>query len=508
MYKVLIAEDEMLILEGIKNIIEWEKLGLEVVHMARNGMEALTLLEEEPVDIIVTDINMPILDGIELLTRVRKKDTRTRCIILSGYDEFEYARKAICLDAENYILKPINEEELESVVKEAIQKLIKIDERKRSNIYSEQKLLRFLSGEMKEQSSSYLEEIGLVMNRDFGVAAHMKVKQRDKQDEMIAHMVAYLREDCKEFDIHPFYYGKNQISFVLFSNSGDEDHIISSISAIQNQMETIFEVLTFISVSTPFTELSQVTHAFEEAKNLQEYVMFAGYGSCINKSYVSKRESKEITLEEATLQKMILTKDYKAVNAYIEDLFIHNSQIESVTSDSIYNLSVKLALVLQNIINEFQLSNEYELKELTDIIKELFETDELCDIKSIFLIEIMKIMECIHFENSQYTPVVRQILSEVEKNYREDMNLNMLADKYHMNPSYLGQIFQKEVGSSFCQYLTNLKNSKAKELIMNTNMKINDIAKEVGYSDASYFFRKFKQCYGTSPAALRELKHY
>jgi two-component system response regulator YesN len=508
MYKVLLAEDEMLILEGIRSIIEWEKLGLEVVHMARNGMEAVTMLEKEPVDIIVTDINMPLLDGIELLTKVRSKDERTRCIILSGYDEFEYARKAIRLEVENYILKPINEEELEAVLKEAVQKLIKIDEHEKNGICAKQKLLRFLSGEMKEQSEAYFQEIGLAMNKAFGVAANIKVKQKDKKDEKMADIVAYLKEDCKQLDLNTFYYAKDEIVLLLFTNSGNEDHILSCISAIQVKIEMIFEVQTFISVSSAFTALDQVSHAFEETKNLQKYLMFAGYSTCINKSYVSTRKSKEITLDEATLQKMILTKDHKAVNAYIEDLFIHNSQIDQVTSDAIYNLSIKLALVLQNIINEFKLSNGYELKDLTDVVKELFETDELSDIKAIFVLEIMKIMECIHVEDSQYTPVVRQILSEVEKNYREDMNLKTLAHKYHMNTSYLGQIFQKEVGYSFSQYLTNIKNSKAKELIMNTNMRINDIATEVGYPDASYFFRKFKQCYGTSPATLREMKQY
>ena len=104
--------------------------------------------------------------------------------------------------------------------------------------------------------------------------------------------------------------------------------------------------------------------------------------------------------------------------------------------------------------------------------------------------------------------MVKQILSEVQKNYKEDMNLKTLAYKYNMNASYLGSIFQKEVGCTFAQYLSNTKNSIAKDLILNTNMRINDIAKEVGYPDTSYFYRKFKQCYGVSPASLREMKKY
>lgn len=134
--------------------------------------------------------------------------------------------------------------------------------------------------------------------------------------------------------------------------------------------------------------------------------------------------------------------------------------------------------------------------------------NDIFGLKTIFISEITEIILYLHTEDSQYTPVVKQIMEEVRKNYKEDMNLKTLAYKYHMNASYLGQIFQKEVGCSFTQYLSNTKNKIAKDLILNTNMKINDIAKEVGYPDTSYFYRKFKQCYGVSPASLLNMKKY
>jgi len=508
MYKVLIAEDEGLILEGISKIIDWDKLGLQVVHMVRNGMEAVTKLEEEPVDIIITDINMPVMDGLELLTEVRKKDKRMRCVILSGYDEFQYARRAIRLDVENYILKPINEVELENILTEAVGKLKKIDHGEKRSIISKQKLLRFLSGEMKEGSTDYFKELGIHMDKPYGVAANIKIKQKNIKEEKMADILSYLKEECKKHDMHFFNYAKDEIILLFFTDTAEEACLMSYFSQLQDKIEAFFEVLTFFTVSSLFTELNNLRPALKEIRKLQKYIMFAGYSSCIDKSYVSGRKSKNIALDEGYLQKMILAKDRLAVNAYIEDLFVNNIAIEQVTSDVIYHLSIKLALALQNIINEFKLTKKNKLKNLAEVIEELFRADELSDIKGIFLLEIIEIMECINIEDSQYTPVVRQILSDVEHNYREDMNLKTLANAYNMNTSYLGQLFQKEVGCSFSQYVTNIKNSKAKDLILKTNMKINDIAKEVGYTDASYFYRKFKQCYGTSPASLREMKNY
>ena len=130
MKKVMLVEDEELILQGIRNIVDWEALGLSVVHMAHDGVEALEMWEREPVHIVVTDISMPEMDGLTLLRKIREKEEQVRFIILTGYDEFAYAREAVRLDVENYILKPIDEEELQRQLRETVMKLESMDKKK------------------------------------------------------------------------------------------------------------------------------------------------------------------------------------------------------------------------------------------------------------------------------------------------------------------------------------------------------------------------------------------
>ena len=130
----MIAEDEEFILEGIANLIDWESFGIQVTHLAVNGQEALKKWEEEAVDIIITDITMPIMDGLELIQQIREKDTRVRIIIISGYDEFEYARRAISMGVDDYILKPIDDEELTKVLQRALERLGEIDAKSKSNV--------------------------------------------------------------------------------------------------------------------------------------------------------------------------------------------------------------------------------------------------------------------------------------------------------------------------------------------------------------------------------------
>ena len=149
MKKVMIVEDEELILQGIRNILDWESLGLEVVHMAHDGVEALDMWEQEPVHIVVTDISMPEMDGLTLLQEIRKREEQVRFIILTGYDEFNYAREAIRLGVDNYILKPINEEEMERQLRETVQKLEEIDKKKIQYIDEKTQWMHFLNGKLK-----------------------------------------------------------------------------------------------------------------------------------------------------------------------------------------------------------------------------------------------------------------------------------------------------------------------------------------------------------------------
>ena len=239
---------------------------------------------------------------------------------------------------------------------------------------------------------------------------------------------------------------------------------------------------------------------------MQKYRMLDGYGSCVDDNHIKNRGSKDVAIDEAQLRKMILQKDRDGAIDYIEDLFINNIR-KDADVNNLYQTALKIAMLLWDIKGEYKLE-EKNMQDLSDMVEGIYGAEDIFGLKTMFISEISEIITYLHTENSAYTPVVKQIMAEVQKNYREELSLKTLAYKYHMNASYLGQIFQKEVGCSFTQYLSNIKNGIAKDLILNTNRRINDIAQEVGYTDTSYFYRKFKQCYGVSPASLREMKKY
>ncbi len=504
MKKVMIVEDEELILQGIRNILDWEALGLMVVHMARDGAEALKLWEEEPVDIVVTDISMPEMDGLTLLRKIREKEEKVRFIILTGYDEFSYAREAVRLDVENYILKPINEEELERQLKETVRKLEEMDKKKIQYIDEKTQWIHFLNGRPeKEEADKYAAILGLAAEDGNYHAAVMKWNMEGLKEQKITDVIMELK---KEDGLRVVHLPPDNLLMVLSDGEMDEIQVQEYFSELQNRIESSFNIMTFIGVGTSFQNFEELPVSYQSARKLQKYLIIEGYGSCISQKQIRDRRTEDIRMDENQLRKFILKKEKDAAMGYIEELFIQHMR-KDASAGSLYQIAIKTAMQLEDIKKEYKLESA-RFHDLAELIETIFSADDILGIKTAFTSEIAEIIECLHEEDSQYTPVVRQIIAEVQNNYKEDMNLKTLAYKYHMNASYLGQIFQREVGCSFAQYLSNTKNGIAKDLILNTNMKINDIAKQVGYPDTSYFYRKFKQCYGVSPASLREMKKY
>ncbi|MBS6196415.1 MAG: response regulator [Clostridiales bacterium] len=516
MRKVMLVEDEELILQGVRNIIDWEALSMDVVHMAHNGREALALWEKEPVDLVVTDVEMPVMNGLNLLKELRNRDKRVRFVILTGYDEFEYARKAIQLDVEEYILKPIDEEKLEEAVKKATAKLDEMDQVDAKKMEDSMGWRKFLEGKSSENDRmNFLSIFPKPGKYDRITPALLKMDSRSMQTGDMPELLTICQEEKKKV----IYLGADTLLLMDIRKQGypwaqEEERenrelqkeIRRDFLHLQNRLESELEIFTFISIGPAITSYDQLPASCKEAMRMQKYRILDGYGSCVDREHIQNRKTKDAVIDESYLRKMILQKDQEGSADYIEDLFINNIRKEADVN-TLYQTALKIAMLLWDIKEEYKLE-EKTMQDLYDMVENIYKAEDIFGLKTIFISQISEIITYLHTETSSYTPVVKQIMKEVQENYRDELSLKTLAYKYHMNASYLGQIFQKEVGCSFAQYLSNTKNSIAKDLILNTNRKMHEIAQEVGYTDTSYFYRKFKQCYGVSPASLRDMKKY
>lgn len=503
MCKVMLVDDEKLITQGLLNIIEWDKLGLEVTQTADNAITAIELFEKDPVNIIITDINMPKVTGLELIKKIKSIDKNVKFIILSGYDEFSYAKTAMKYGVENYILKPINEDELEEALVKIVDTMSREKEIQNRLINKNRKLIQFINGKIDKSSLSKIEQvINIGLNEERYTVSSISIAQREtKESSDIRDIIE--RNTAGKYEIVQNYDGQ-----IIVINSWSEnitnEEVMKYFYDIKEKLSEELNTDVFIGVGDIVDSIDNLKESYSVANNLKKYILTEGHNVCLCKNNIVKDNKRRFSKEIETINKLIIEKDISRLQDYITDLFNDSN----LTPKNIYDLSIKIIFLTDKISEEFKLDNKYSKDSLSNTIVELCNESTRDNVKAFLLRELEELLRLMSVNTIKYSPVIQQIINSVNEKYYEEISLKTLAHQYNINSSYLGQVFTKELGVSFSEYLNSTKNMKAKELILNTNMKINDIAKAVGYPDTSYFYRKFKKYYGVCPSTLRQIKNY
>lgn len=506
MKKVMLVDDEIFITEGLISIINWNQLGIEVVQTAQNGEEALQKFQDNPVDIIVTDINMPLKTGLELVKEINELNDKVKFIILSGYDEFSYAKKAIEYGVEDYILKPVDEEELECALKKLLDNMAKEKKMLNKGLDKTEKWLTFLNNKSGiENIKAIKNEIHLSLERENYTISHLFIDTNEKKD-LYVNIDSYLEKVFNhEYEVIYCLDGHS-----LIINSWDKDmtdiEIFEKYNSLKELLKNNLNYNVFISVGCRVNSINEVRKSYISSKKLKKYMLTEGMNRVINENSISTINYKGMNFkgELEQINKLMIEKNSTGLKESVEKIFNH----EDLTPKNIYEFSIKILLLIDSVLEEFNVDKKYERENLYEAITELCNENTRENIMTFIIRELEEFIQTVSKETIKYSPVVQQIVNAVNERYYEELSLKTLAHQYNINSSYLGQIFNKEVGCSFSDYLNKTKNMKAKQLILETNMKINDIAKEVGYTDSSYFYRKFKKFFGVSPSNLREMKNY
>ncbi len=513
MCRVLIVDDENLIVEGLKAIIPWKELGVKEIFTANDGEEALEVFDKNKIDILISDISMPKMNGLELIKNVKSISSSTKSIILSGYDDFAYAKEAIYLGIENYILKPINEEELTETIKLTIDKIR--DEELEKNI--EQEELDTIKDNIYKRWITNKISIYELEKREFVLTIGLQyssyvvalVKIKDKSNDL-NKIKSFLQQLVKEKQGQVVLLDNNILAVILAKNTEvDNEKLYYYFKDVISEFKKEREEDIFISIGYVVNNPSSLYKSFESAEYLQDYLLQYGYNSVASDYKINKSKQKlkdNLGIDMGVFNKLLLEQDSKAIDKYLEETFYTLRITEGITPDKITNISIKLLLCLKKAADELTV-NDYKINEYLNNLIEYMATNE-----TIYELEDTLREECHEFIKDigsyEYTPVIRQVVNYVNLNYNEKLSIKTLSQSYNINTSYLGQVFTKEVGMSFSDYVNKVKNEKAKELLLTSNLKINDIAKTVGFEDTSYFYRKFKNYFGVNPQAFREAKQY
>ncbi len=531
--KIFLVEDEIVIRNGIKNSIEWEKEGYKFVGEASDGELAYPMILKERPDILITDIRMPFMDGLELSRLVKQELPDIRILILSGYDEFDYAKEAIRLGVTEYLLKPVSASKLLESLK-GVSSLIRQEK-------EERELLKRYAEDMKENTErEKLKFFGQLISGDVSTAEAIDFGRQYGMNlsAQVYEIILFkfftvigvsglsnsVVEACENLEdiiakipyIYMFQRGIDGWAFLLTAE--DEEQMSERTSRLAKRIEQMmagYEKLEYFggigSAVTRLRELprsfSDADHAFSgrfvsrlnrivrvgELKNLQGTGDFEvrGFGE-IERT----RESVEKFLNNGTQEETSrFAKVY--MTEMPEDNFKSSLMRQYIVMD--------VYIVIMTFCEKIGISDEEFQKEAESFkaaIQRIHSAKEMEEYMRRFLARAIELRDMV--SGRRYSDIIEAAKERIESTYMlEEISLNTVAAGVGMSPSYFSSVFSREMGKTFVEYLTQIRMDKAKELLMCSSMKTSEIGYEVGYKDPHYFSYLFKKTQGCSPKDYR-----
>ncbi len=528
MYRLLIVDDEKHIRDGIKRMIPWEEYGIEICGEASNGKLALALMNQYQPHILITDIKMPEMDGLELLKKIRQRNLKIRTIVLSGYDEFQYVRQAMKYGAIDYILKPSGKSDIIQIVEEIINNLedeinAHIENQNGFELLKSNVLNRLFKNEispMELREKLQMLKIDLTkVPLAVAVIEIIKNKQDEKlESEEYINKTFEINKVCQQWveereEGIVFINSEGNVSLIL-ENMNENDVKLGKVDALKELRRRIIgEVKCPISIAVGDCAQSHrsLRLSYTHAMETKEYQFVFGRDSILYyeeiKNYFNEKKS-IIDVDNQQVITMIENEDYSGIEKYVVTMFDKYICEERIPDCFVLrNCALEILIVSFHCIEKLPLVDKKKIlsmkQEALSKISTEFSYEEM---QNSILESIQKILDEMKVTSeNKYTKQVWSTIKMIQNNYSDpDLSLQYLADEFHINTAYLGRVFKKETGSTFTDYLSMIRIEKAKDLVMNTNYKGTEICKKVGFTNYNYFYIVFKKITGQTPVNFRK----
>lgn len=520
MYKVFLVEDEIVTREGIRDNVNWASVGFEFCGEAPDGELALPLIEETNPDVLISDIKMPFMDGLQLSKIIREHMPWVKIIILSGHDEFNYAQSALKLGVTDYLLKPVSAHDLENVLQTLSEKLDreKLEREKLKSLQSmlednlvlnrEKFLLKLVMGgvsptEAIEQS----EQLGLNIIAKYYLVIFVRIELCEESKPFEYHEYQQVEGIISNFarqNIDIFLTKKDLEELVLLLKSDDLEQLVQEGSFLADLIKAEVENQTpckvVIRIGTPQGRLGDIRRSFADALTS-------------NKPLVAVSPTSQIGPDRVDLIKI----DSQAIENYLkfgaiqdfDEFFV--STLQQPGHVALQSNLMKHYMFVDIILMATQfmcaLSDEVhpEIPEIQEIEEKLVNINSIEAIKSV----MKKIFEdVLSFRNDKINRerfgLIQHAKAFIESHFSDpEFQMNKVATNFNLSPSHFSTIFHQKVGETFQEYVSRLRINRAKELLGTTNIKISEVSYHSGYSDPHYFSYVFKKNTGRTPKQFR-----
>lgn len=534
--KVFLVEDEMVIRRGIKNSIDWEKEGYIFCGEASDGELAYPMIIKEKPDILITDIRMPFMDGLELCKLVKKELPNIKILILSGYDEFDYAKEAIRLGVTEYLLKPISSGKLlealngvsESIRREKEDKdLVRkyMEEMRENTEHEKQKFFeQMIAGNLSmadalETGKKY--EMNLSAGMYNLLLFRFTLGEENRKSGELLGEAEYAIEKLTERLEYVFEFQRGVEGWAFLLMADNEEQMSERVKELSKDLEEIMKnystIAYFGGIGQPVARLRELEESFREA----ERALAARFTMELNRiiSVEDIRMAKNVdTLDDieitsfgeiektrTMLEKFLNNGAEDEIDEFV-DVYINELPEENLKSVLMrqyiimdaYIVMMSFCEKIEGIEGEMQAQSE----ELKNSMKTSQTLEEIKNYIRMLLKKIIGVRDTI--SGRRYSDIIEIAKDQIRKTYMSDeISLNTIAAEVGMSPSYFSSIFSKEMGKTFVEYLTEIRMDRAKELLMCSSMKTSEIGYEVGYKDPHYFSYIFKKTQNCTPKEFR-----
>lgn len=527
LYNVLLVDDEADVLQAMKKKIDWEALGFCLAGTAENGQEALEMAEQLHIDVVMTDIKMPYMDGLTLCKNLKQSYRNMKVIIYSGFDDFEFAREAVHLEAEEYLLKPISAGDMEAAFSKVRKKLDQeYDEYRNLNRLSEyyrkslpamreQLVMGILEGRIAgERARAMMETYEICLDSPFYVVAalYMDVNPREEQPQPAQLFTLSLKDMVQD-------YLKNRTRF--FSTAFLDQVIVIFMLDEREEIDQVLYHLDQIckmgfhvlksSVTAAVGQICANTDAlhtsYEEAVNAMEYRSILGSGQVLYINDIEPCSEENILVTEHEFQNLVHAVklgNRDETNAAIAQI-MDSIRKEPISPGQYQLLFMELLSELMKIGRAYKLHPNQIFGEHAGSWQELYRMVTVDELEG-WLQEVCTNLRHVlrHERRDSAARLTEQAKAYIEEHYKEsDLSADSLCRCLNVSAAYFSTIFKREVGMSFVAYLTKIRLEHALELLRTTEDKTYIIASRVGYMEPNYFSYVFKKQYGISPSKYR-----
>ena len=529
-YSVLLVDDEEDVVEAIVQKIDWDHLGYSLAGYAKNGLEALEIAEEKQIDVVLTDIKMPYMDGLTLSHRLKELYPSIKIIIFSGFDEFEYAKEAIRLEAEEYMLKPVDAGELSRVFQKVHDALDQEFDEKQSihrlkNYYleslpilQESLYTSLIEGTLPQQDleSTLLDYQISLPGKYFAVVIlhnSLSLSPEGINPLLITMSIRKLAEERLQKHWRPcfFTYLGNTLFIAQMDKESDSLKLTDDCEILCRMARHICKATVTTGIGKPVDNLMDLPLSYLGARDAVAYRVLYGRGKAIAISEIGLEGKEEHKVNKEIIDEERLLDIYRSIRMSSEeelnkciDLYIENSRLDSPSLQEYHFFLMDLVTNMHKFLLANQVDTGLIFPKEEDVYQKVqqFSLAEL----SQWMKEICKKMQIIiqEMRSDKTKSFVKKAVEHVHSHYMDkDLTVEALSQELHVSAAYFSTVFKRETGKSFINYLTDYRMEKALRLLMEEEEKTYIIAEAVGYSDPNYFSYAFKKKFGMSPSKYK-----